>query len=422
MNKWMATGALGLLGVAVAGPMATGLFAEKKIEQLVATLNKQSQLEARLVSYDRGYLESAIEVDLIPLFPNASSETMRLNVHLSHGISSVQGEVKLNAPESMMDDRDFQQAFQGRPLIQAEIKGGLFTGIEVAATTPDISFQDEASVVSVSPLDFRLSLPVSLKAMDAVMVWQGMKIDLGDEKIHVGAVKLTQVAERITKHIWDGEATLSLSGLLLNADGTHFELDDMMMSSVTAQSGDDRIDSGWDLSVKRVNLEGREFVNQALNFAFKNIAMKEFDALLASVSLLDSVSDSEDPAVQAEQAEKRFQDVQLAGTALMKRGIVVETSLRSETPEGLMSGNASLIQPPQENADTSPLVTHTQGAFGLSVPARLIMWLPNGEQQIAALIEQNLMVQEGQMLKAEARLADSIITLNGQQIPVPPLF
>ena len=101
------------------------------------------------------------------------------------------------------------------------------------------------------------------------------------------------------------------------------------------------------------------------------------------------------------------------------------TSLRVMTPEGAVTGNA-VIEHPQltarEKTEMLMVMHRLTGHLNLSLPAALAEDYPDLRMQLAPLIKQGLLVQKGDELVMQAVMADLVLTVNDQPIPLPPML
>ena len=124
-----------------------------------------------------------------------------------------------------------------------------------------------------------------------------------------------------------------------------------------------------------------------------------------------------------EQFARIGQDV----TALFNKGLKIDISeLFVSTPKGDVNGLLHVEQPESDGAASAgpaALLQTTKGNMSLSIPAKL---LEQGgaemQQQLDALLAQNLIVKEGDVYKTQATLKEMMLNINGTEMPLPPLM
>lgn len=62
------------------------------------------------------------------------------------------------------------------------------------------------------------------------------------------------------------------------------------------------------------------------------------------------------------------------------------------------------------------------GSFNFGMPVALAENYPAVRMQVAPLIKQGLLVQNGERLVMDGRMEDLILTVNDVEIPLPPLL
>jgi hypothetical protein len=95
------------------------------------------------------------------------------------------------------------------------------------------------------------------------------------------------------------------------------------------------------------------------------------------------------------------------------------------TPEGGVEGSASLSHPEltaDQKDEMLMVMQRLTGEMDLSLPLALAEEYPEFQLQLAPLIKQGLLVQQGDRLVLDASLKDLMLDVNGVEIPLPPLL
>ncbi|HBM50024.1 MAG TPA: DUF945 domain-containing protein, partial [Marinobacter sp.] len=99
--------------------------------------------------------------------------------------------------------------------------------------------------------------------------------------------------------------------------------------------------------------------------------------------------------------------------------------LSLETPEGPVQGSLDISHPELAGAEKDAMLMVMQGLTGeldFSMPMALAEDYAAVRMQVAPLIKQGLLVQEGDRLVMDGRMEDLVLDINGLQIPLPPLL
>ena len=101
------------------------------------------------------------------------------------------------------------------------------------------------------------------------------------------------------------------------------------------------------------------------------------------------------------------------------------SDLRVMTPEGEISGQAMIGHPALSEEERSQMLMVMQrltGQVAFSLPVALAENYPALRLQLAPLIKQGMLVEQGDRLNLDARLEDMALNVNGVIIPLPPLL
>jgi len=95
------------------------------------------------------------------------------------------------------------------------------------------------------------------------------------------------------------------------------------------------------------------------------------------------------------------------------------------TPHGPVNGEIMIQHPslPDDEKDQMMMVMQRlTGNLDLSMPLALVEQYPELGMQVAPLIKQGMVVQEGDRVRIQGKLEDLALDINGNLIPLPPLF
>ncbi len=431
MNKWVGAGLVGLGVVALGGPYLSGTEAESQYHQIVDYLNGQAGINVVTESYQKGYF-GADAVTVIKLdrteFDNEMPQEVKLNTHFSHGITSVKAVSHFVLDESM--EAEVKTFLGDKPPVEVTTTVNLLGDTAVVATTPEIDFTDPESgeKVAIAVFEMMVNIPSDHKQVTASVNWPGMSVTgEGGDSLAVGQLTMQQTGSQLTDYLWTSDMSMSLDSISGVEEGQHFNLNKMKLSSITKEAAAGRVNSGFEMSIDNVTVNGEAYEKQKLVFSLQDLAVAEFDALMATLEKLEETAQIGDPQQQAMAQMEHFAQVGQNVTALFNKGLKIDISeLFVSTPKGEVNGKLHLEQPAADAANTQGpvvLLQTTKGDLSLSIPAMLLeAGGPEVQQQLQALLAQNFIVKQGDVYKTEARLENMVINVNGTEIPLPPLM
>jgi hypothetical protein len=95
------------------------------------------------------------------------------------------------------------------------------------------------------------------------------------------------------------------------------------------------------------------------------------------------------------------------------------------TPEGEVTGSLDISHPELSDQQRDNMLMVMQaltGSVNFSMPVALAEDYPAVRMQVAPLIKQGLLVQNGERLVMDGRMEDLVLTVNDVEIPLPPLL
>ena len=121
-----------------------------------------------------------------------------------------------------------------------------------------------------------------------------------------------------------------------------------------------------------------------------------------------------------------MQQINLALRELASAGFSVGMPhLSLSTPEGVVTGNVTVRHPElsaYERAGMLMVMQRLTGDMQLSVPSALAENYPSVRMQLAPMIKQGLLIEDGDQLVMKAVMKDLMVDVNGMEIPLPPLL
>jgi len=95
------------------------------------------------------------------------------------------------------------------------------------------------------------------------------------------------------------------------------------------------------------------------------------------------------------------------------------------TPQGPVRGELMISHPQlsdEEKSQSMMVMQGLTGNFDISMPTVLVDENPALALQVAPLIKQGMVVQDGDTLRLSGKLEDMALKINGNTLPLPPLF
>lgn len=431
MNKLVGVGLVGLGVVALGGPYISGTQAESQYHQAIEALNAQSGVDVVSERYEKGYL-GADAVTLVKFdkseLDDELPQEIRFNTHLSHGIYSVKAVTHLVFNDETTEK--LKEVLGDQPPVEIVTSVNAFGDSTIVATTPKVEYTDpeQGDKISIAVFEMKVDIPSGYDQVTAGIDWPGMNmVGQSGKDVSIGQFKMTQTGSQLTNYLWTSDMTLTLDSISGKDSGQTFNLENLKMTSITEEAATGRVDSGFEMTVDSVKFNEEEFKNQKLAFSLSDLAIVEFDALMETFDKLEETSQIADPQQQAMAQMEQFARIGQDVTALFNKGLKIDiTELFVSTPKGDVNGMLHIEQPESEGPATGgpgALLQTTKGHLTLSVPAQLFMLGgPNMQQQLDALVSQNLVVKEGDIYKTEAKLESMMLNINGTEMPLPPLM
>ena len=167
---------------------------------------------------------------------------------------------------------------------------------------------------------------------------------------------------------------------------------------------------------------------QRLTFALSGLDVAAWNDLAEGLSAMQPGA-----AARASGAREGF-DQQMAAMQRMNTAVrelaaagfsIGFPELYLTTPEGAVTGSARISHPElseDQKAQMLLVMQRLTGEMNLSLPLALAEEYPELRLQLAPLIKQGLLVQEGDRLVLDAQMKDLVVDVNGVEIPLPPVL
>ncbi|MGP4845172.1 DUF945 family protein [Marinobacter sp. 1Y8] len=430
MNKWIFVGII-FIATAVGAPYGTGLLTEQEWAPAVERLNaEQPYMQVQTTRYQRHFFSSDIEGEVLLINPE-TGETAQVGFvgDVSHGIAGSSVELT-----PVTDGHELLQKLFPEELPRLALQTWLWGTLEADLNVPAINVTDEDTGETLNAAEAYGWAEVSDGGdqFEVNLRWPGLTVRGDDLKIAFDDFEFSQDAERVVGEVWSGEGHMVLGRVeIKEGSRPHVELHDLEITGETdPQSGNERLSSQSTVSLESIKVDDRTFGPHKLELALENVNVEAWNQFLTVIADVQSANQQMDPGKSPEELfrQKMLLAQQLSGAARWVAGSGIKVGMpviKLETPEGSVDGHWQLSHPevPEDERDAMPLVMQQMtGELELTVPVALIEKEPSLIRQVQGLVQQGLIVQDGDRYKIKASLNDMMLDINGNQMSVPPLI
>jgi len=426
--KWMMAGA-GVLVVAGGLPWAVGYVTEQQWQQAVAEVNSaQPFLQMKTEVYDRGILGSELSGSVSLINPETGeSNRVPFRADVTHGVtgSLLDFEPADGWPVAGVDwfpEEDPQLTLEtrlwGTAVLELEVPG-----LSVADAGTGESLDTSGGFARVEISDAGASA-------EALMVWPALRLSGPDADVRVNDFRLEQTMNHLAGEVWTGSGEVVVDSVsLVFGEEPPIALNGLSVrSNSEAVSNGERLDSRVELEVAGVARSDEAYGPQRLVFALEGLDVAAWSNLTESLSAMQALAISrasgggeqlDQQMAAMDQMNTAIRDLAAAGFAFGFPELLITT------PEGAVTGSARIAHPEltaEQKAEMLMVMQGLTGAMNLSLPLALVETYPELRLQLAPLIKQGLLVQEGDRLVLDAQMRDLMVDVNGMEIPLPPLL
>jgi len=249
-----------------------------------------------------------------------------------------------------------------------------------------------------------------------------------DMEVRVTGLKLNQTLAHLSGDVWSGHGELQVDSLGISSAGSAtISLSDMTVVS-TSEPRDNgaRLDSRVEVRLGQVEIADGTYGPHRLVFALDNLEVTSWNQLAAGMTELQTSALEGARNTGLERQMQAMQQVNEAFRRLAAAGFSIAIpELSVATPEGDIRGHMEIRHPELDAEQASSMLLVMQrltGDLNLTLPLALAEQHPAVMLQLAPLIKQGLLVQEGDRLVMKGQMGDLLLTVNGIEIPLPPLL
>ena len=426
--KWMIAGA-GVLVVAGGLPWVVGYVTEQQWQQATAEVNSaQPFLKLETEAYHRGLLGSEVSGSVSLLNPETGeAKRVAFRADVTHGVTG-----------SLMDfepadgwsapGMDWFAEEDPRLTLETRLWGTATLELEV----PGMSVTDAGTGESLTSSGglARIEISDAGTSAEALVVWPALRWSGPEVDVRVSDFRMEQTMNHLSGEVWTGSGEVGVESVSVTPDQEQaVALNGIsVQSSSEAVSNGERLDSRVAFEVADIAFSDEAYGPQRLVFALQGLEVAAWSALTESLSAMQALAVTQASGGQA-QFEKQMAAVEQMNTAvrnLAAAGFSVGfPELFVTTPEGPVTGSAQISHPEltaDQKAEMLMVMQRLAGEMNVSLPLALAEKYPELQLQLAPLIKQGLLVQEGDRLVLEAQMKDLVVDVNGVEIPLPPLL
>lgn len=429
-TQWMVVGVVAL-GLGAVAPWGVGYYTERQWQGVETGFNDaQTMLRLETREYDRGYMSSSVKGSITFIGPDSGEQhSFDYQAQVSHGVTG--SLMDFSTPEEL--GAEAEKFFPDeKPRLTLETRVWGTATVEMTVPEVDVTDEDNGETLNVSRAHGRADIGSAGSELDIQVDWPGMTMTGPNGRIEVQDLEMNQELEHLTGDLWLGGGELTLESLQIDMpDEPAVRFDGLTMTSDSnASENASRLNGDSSIRLDKVAANGAEFGPHEIQIRFDGLDVASLDEISAALSDMQqaAVASAADPNPQAamQQQMQSFQRVSNAMMALAAEGFSLGfPKIDLSTPEGPITGSLSVSHPELSDDEKSQAMMVMQGLtgnFDLSMPAVLVDQNQALAMQVAPMIKQGMVVQEGDRLKMEGSLKDMALDINGNVLPLPPLF
>ena len=427
-KKWIITGAM-VLAVAGAMPWVVGYVTEQQWQQATEEMNRaQPFLKMETGAYHRGVLGAELTGALVVQNPETGeSHSVEYRADVTHGVTGSLLDFKPVQGWSP-DGTDWFPEQKPRLTLETRLWGTAVLELEAPMMT--VTNEATGETLRTSGGLARLEVSDTGAHADALMVWPAISLSSPEIDIRLADIHMEQSLNHVMADVWTGAGEFEIGSMtLVRGMDEPVELRAFNLSTNTETNAEQtRLDSRVTLALEEIIQGDHGYGPHRIAVALEGLDLASWSALSQGMSDLQMLAHTAGPATTSgpqqqlaamQQVNQALRDLAAAGFSL---GV---PDLSFATPEGPVSGSLAISHPElsaDEKAGMLMVMQRLTGDMSLSVPTALAENYPSVRMQLAPLIKQGLLIEEGDRLVMQAEMKDLIVDVNGLEIPLPPLL
>ncbi len=428
LNKWIIAGAVILIG-AGAAPWGVGYVTEQQWLQATEEVNRaQPFVRLETDDYDRGVLGAETSGTLTVHDPaTGDSRQVDFQATITHGIT---GSLMDFRPRHGWQPEGADWFPEDDPSLTLETRVWGTATIELNAPLMDIADPDSGEAFRSSGGLARIDVSSMGEQADLLMVWPEVSLTGPDADVILRGIELEQEMAWLSGDVWTGSGTITLDKLSVQSPQTAPVVFDgiTLISSSEANNDGRDLDSEVALDLESVTLEGASYGPHRVSMFLEGLDVDRWTAFSSTVTEMQAVAvqDDMDSRAAFEQQMRLMQQLSRSVQNLVGAGFsagIRELSL--STSEGEIKGDLQVSHPRLSDSERSEMLMvmqHLTGSLSLSLPVALAENHPELRMQVAPLVKEGLLVQEGDRLVMRGQMQEMVLEINGVAFPLPPLL
>lgn len=428
-KQWMVAGAA-VLAVGVAAPWAVGYVTEQQWQSVTAEVNQAQPLfKLQTRDYDRGYMGAEFTGTIMVQNPETGEEhAFDYQARVSHGVTG--SLIDFTPPAEL--GAEVEKIFPDeKPRLTLETR--LWGTATAELSVPAVSVIDEETGESfdMSESYSRAEISGNGSHADILMLWPGAVIRGPDLRISIEDFRLEQTMEHLTGDVWLGDGDMSLARLEVAARGEPaLRFDEFSMSGETTAADDGKsIDSEAVVTLEKVTADDESFGPHRMEMVLSGLDVQSWSDLTTAMTDMQAAALNDAGGDSRAMMQQQMESMSRINQAML--GLAVNgfsfgfPEMSFATPYGPVNG-AIMVQHPSLSDDEKDqmlmVMQRLTGNLDVSMPLALVEQHPELGMQVAPLIKQGMVVQEGDRLRIQGTLEDLALDINGNVIPLPPIF
>jgi uncharacterized protein YdgA (DUF945 family) len=420
-----------VLALGAVAPWGVGYYTEQQWRGVEAEFNTaQALLKLETRDYDRGYMNSSLTGSVTFTGPESGEQqSFDYQARVSHGITG--SLMDFSTPEELGETaRKFFPDEQPRLTLETRVWGS--ATVELMVPEVEVTDGDSGETINISRAEGRADIGSAGSTLDMTLQWPGMTVTGPDASLSVADFQMEQTMEFISRDIWIGDAELSLASMQIDTpDQPRVSFDGLSLISESDVSDDGkRMNGDSSIRLDQVSANDTTFGPHEIQLRFDGLDVASLEEISAALGDMQQAAVSSagnpDPQAVMQQQMQSFQRVSSAMVSMASAGFSFGfPKIDLNTPEGPVTGELAISHPElseDEKAGAVLVMQRLNGNFDLSVPAVLVENNQAFAMQVAPLIKQGMVVQEGDRLRMSGTLEDMALNINGNLMPLPPLF
>lgn len=426
----MVVGAVAL-ALGAAAPWGVGYYTQQQWQGVESGFNDaQNILRLETRDYDRGYMNARVSGSVTVIAPESGEQhSFGYQARVSHGITGSLMDFSTTEDMGAEAEKFFPDE---KPHLTLETR--VWGTATVELTVPEVDVTDEVTgeTLNIARAHGRVDIGSAGSELDIQVEWPGMTVTGPEMQIVVTDFRMDQALEHLTGDLWLGGGKVTLASLQVDApEEPTMRMDGLSITSDTGATSDGkRLNGDSSIRLEKVAANGMEFGPHEIQLRFDGLDVASLDEISAAVNdmqqaAMTSAAES-DPQAAMQQQMQSFQRVSNAMLGLAAEGFTLGfPKIDLSTPQGPINGELIISHPELSGEEKSQAIMVMQGLtgnFDISMPAALVDENQALAMQVAPLIKRGMVVQNGDRLRMTGTLKDMALDINGNVLPLPPVF